>query len=180
MKPKAFRINSVVPLDDENYPLVVQELIRRSTSRFWLAMFLVDPYVYDDRTGQVRSILRALRDVHRRCVDVRVLVDRGKGTPAINLANQLTYLLLRSAHVPCRYYTGARRSMHGKYLIWDTDTIVLGSHNFSSGAFNSHRESSLLIKSEDLAAMVATRFLEMWSSSEAANIPHTRQRQQLL
>ena len=166
MTRNAFTIERVFPLDDEVYSLAVEEVVRRSCSRVWIAMFFVDPYPYDDKTGEVRRLLRTLTRAHHNHVDVRVLVDAARGTAPINIGNQLTYLLLRSAGVPCRYYAGTRRSMHSKYLIIDADTVIVGSHNFSSGAFARHRESSLLMHSRDLAGSLSIRFQSMWASSQ--------------
>jgi cardiolipin synthase A/B len=68
------------------------------------------------------------------------------------------------------------RELHGKFLIWDDDHLVITSLNWSSADTSADAplgEIGLYIRSPDLAANVRRRLIEGWPALDApADTPH--------
>lgn len=68
--------------------------------------------------------------------------------------------------VPCRWLTSVPvRGSHAKLVVCD-ERVLLGSHNWSAGAFDGQVQDSVLVESADLAAHLAPTFERDWARGE--------------
>ena len=165
---EAYAIQGAIPLEADAYPAFLRVAIRNALKRVWVAQFLVNPYPFYDPAMAVIGMLKELAGCQRRNVDVRLILDKVRGSRNMHNANQLSYLAARKLGIPCHYYSGQRSSMHSKYVVIDDDLLVLGSHNFTDGALAQHAESSVGLFSADLADSLAEDFHRNWSEAEKA------------
>lgn len=147
---------------DDDYPVVLHELIAGSREICWCSMFIVDLAPVRDRALAVDAVLIALQASVWRGVDTRLLIggsrtnfDIGQlGVAALDRARQLA--------IPARLLaTRPVRSSHAKLVIVD-DLLLNGSHNWSVGAFAGQVQDSLLIRSAAAAAEARKFFLDQW------------------
>lgn len=103
----------------------------------------------------VAALLRALRDAHRRGVDVRVCLDAGRnwetGEPEAKHEAALTWL--RAQGVPV-VADELEVTTHAKAVVIDRRWVLMGSHNWTRAALTRNREVSLLLDDPALARRI--------------------------
>jgi len=101
-----------------------------------------------------KPIAEALRDAHKRGVDVKVIADArsngGKYTAVTFLANQGVPVRLND-----RYGI-----MHNKFMVIDDTTLETGSLNYSAAAVDKNAENVLVIRD---ASTLAGQYAEEWA-----------------
>jgi phosphatidylserine/phosphatidylglycerophosphate/cardiolipin synthase-like enzyme len=94
-------------------------------------------------------IAEALRDAHRRGVQVAVILDKSQETEKYSSADFLAH-----AGVPTRI--DSRHAIaHNKVMILDGQTLITGSFNFTKAAEESNAENLLVIRDPAIADMYA-------------------------
>lgn len=164
-KYDVYSVENLIPLEDENYLLFIRDAIKNSTKRVWVCMFLIDCYPNDDEDLAVRNILKLLAKKKKFNVDVKIITEFSRQTFSIHNSNKLAYLLTKYYGLDCRFYIGNKRSEHSKYLIIDDNLCIIGSHNFTPGALQKHKESSIAVFSKNLNIRLSQHFLSDWESS---------------
>jgi len=109
-----------------------------------------------------KPIARALYAATKRGVQVRVLLDRRQPNAHYSMANDLTINGLEVR------VDRKEPLMHMKTMILDSNTLILGSYNFSAAAENRNVEILAVINSKELAAEATANWLKHWNHS----IPH--------
>lgn len=164
-KFKSFEIKKIVPLIDRDYLGFVHNAIVTSVKRVWVNQFLIDMNPADDQQLEVRNLLDCLINAQRRNVDIRVLIDRIRGSGTMHGCTQLSSMYLNKFRVKCHYYSGKEHSSHSKYIVVDDNLIILGSHNFTENALLKHHESSIALYSRDMNIRLAKYFLREWTNA---------------
>jgi phosphatidylserine/phosphatidylglycerophosphate/cardiolipin synthase-like enzyme len=152
----------VVPVPNEAYADQVAGLIRSSRSRVWMA--LLDARYYDKRPGYAdpakarhggalpsltNVLLDALRDACRRGVDVRLVIDMGRGEGRVPETMAAFLAKLREAGGKV-YEDSPDVTTHAKVLIVDRDFTVVGSTNWSLPALEENNETAVVIESREI------------------------------
>ena len=103
-----------------------------------------------------------MADAVWRGVDARLLIGGSRtNTELIELAYAGRQRAL-ALGVPCRWLTASRqRGSHSKFVVAD-DAVLCGSHNWSAIAFRDSTQDSVLLRSPDLAAYIASLFEKQW------------------
>lgn len=162
MNFSCYRINKAITLRNEQYFTFLNGMIQRSKKRIWAAIFIVNPIVHEDFHLTVRNLLKELSYAKWRNVDVRVLIGISNNF-GIGIANETAYSYLLDLGVPARKYIGKyRKSLHSKYVLFDDELIVCGSHNWTSGAAHQHEEDSIAVYSEELNLLLRDEFILHW------------------
>jgi phosphatidylserine/phosphatidylglycerophosphate/cardiolipin synthase-like enzyme len=162
----AYRIEKTVRLANGDYFDFLSGQIQEARKRVWAANFIINPVVSNDPSLAVRGFLKRLAYAQWRNVDVRVLVGTSH-VRDIRVANHTARLYLTDLGVPIRSFIGKlSKSLHSKYVIVDDEVIVVGSHNWTPGAFGDHSEESLAIYSHEMNLILRDEFLANWSNSE--------------
>ncbi|MCB9745526.1 MAG: hypothetical protein H6740_23305 [Alphaproteobacteria bacterium] len=129
-------------------PMVEQleSLVRRAQRRIDVAVFTIT----DNRLAQ------ALLDAHRRGVQVRVLTDdekaHDKGSDVFALAER--GVPVRFDHSPFHF--------HHKFAVFDDDTLVTGSYNWTRGADRDNRENFTVLRDAQLVRQFSQAFEALW------------------
>jgi phosphatidylserine/phosphatidylglycerophosphate/cardiolipin synthase-like enzyme len=147
---------------DEAYFARIQSLIAGAKRTCLCSLFIVDPSPLRDRHLIVDSLLRDLAGAHWRGIDVRLLIGGSRDNIDIAEASDLARARALQLGIPCRWATSRPiRGSHAKYVIVD-DTILLGSHNWSPGAFTDQTQDSVVLESADLATFLTRLFDGQW------------------
>ena len=115
----------------------------------------VEMFVLSDRV-----ILDALVAAARRGVSLRALLDPTQPQNATTMA------LLQAAGAAVRFYVQAGDELlHAKLGIFDRDTVLFGSCNWSFSGFTRNHELDLLVRDAGLARIFLTRLEQDWAAS---------------
>jgi phosphatidylserine/phosphatidylglycerophosphate/cardiolipin synthase-like enzyme len=135
----------------------VLQILATAKERIWIEMF----YMTDPR------IIHALILAAGKNVDVRILCDPNEyslGLPMRGAPNLPFVGELAVADVPIRLFnTAPGRQMHQKSMLVDDELVYTGATNFTRMSFRSNTESSVLIRSRNVAKIFEQRFLEDWA-----------------
>jgi phosphatidylserine/phosphatidylglycerophosphate/cardiolipin synthase-like enzyme len=156
------KADRVVPIPNDAYADEVVKLIRSAKGRVWIA--LLDARYYDKRPdyadpakarhgGALPSLtnllLDALRDACHRGVDVRLVIDMGRGDGRVPETKAAFLARLREAGGKV-YEDSPDVTTHAKVLIVDDDYTVVGSTNWSLPALEENNETAVVIESQDI------------------------------
>ena len=139
-------------------PAVIKEL-NEAKSSIYVCLYFIGYY---GREGVVKEMLDALVQAHKRGVKVVVLLDQGnrtnKYTQYLKNERAFAYLL---GHGVAVYYDDEKTVTHSKIVVIDGKTVILGSTNWSPESLEKSRETSVLLRSKDLAEMYLNKIKEI-------------------
>ena len=152
-------------VSDADYLPVILDLVDRARATCLCSVFIVDLAPSRDRVLSVGEVLRALAAARWRGVDVRLLVGGSRENLEIAETADVARARALALGIPCRWATSKPgRGSHAKFVVAD-DAVLTGSHNWSPGAFGGQVQDSLLLRSVDLAAYVASIFERQWATA---------------
>jgi len=134
-------LQEITPVLDSDYYTQVKSLIDSARTSLELMMFLVSDTT--NNFGQPGGLLSAISDAYSRGVNVRILLHSMD-----DITNDKAIQFFKSREIPVRI---TDKYAHTKLLIIDGKTVVLGSHNWTTSAFSSNYETSIVIKDETTA-----------------------------
>ena len=149
--------NNVLFLPDDAYYGNITWYLDQANRSVYVVMYVVkyDASQYND---PVNVILRKLVDLHKRGVDVKVVVDdeTKNSYPAT-----INYLVGNG--VPVRLDESQGRTTHCKVVVIDDQYVFIGSHNWTESALKYNHETTLLVNSSELASQVEKYIESIWS-----------------
>ncbi|MFZ5637773.1 MAG: phospholipase D-like domain-containing protein [Pseudomonadota bacterium] len=167
-----FAAEDAIVLHDRDYPLWLLDRLRGARKRVLATQFIADLRPGADPHRDVRAVATALSHAAWRGVDVRIVLSRFVSDRAALEPNRVFARWLAPRGVGLRLYaprTGSsRRDMHSKIVIVDDEWAVLGSHNWTVGAFGANHEMSVAVRSADVAARLRSTFEGLWATAEPA------------
>lgn len=170
----SFEAREVVFLPRAEYLKLLLEELRRARRSISVVMYQMS-MAFTERNEPFR-IARALIDAANRGVDVRVLFeDPGCGYILDCNTEAAAYLAGNGVRVK---FDDPERVTHAKLVLIDGFTSILGSHNWSSSGLRTNSESSVLVRSGDVAAEFGRLFDEIWSSGNCVAGPAERRRRE--
>lgn len=161
----AFEIDRIVPLADDDYYWFVRDRIARAQRRVWLSMFVIDVRRAYDPELHVRSLVQELRRASFNGVQVRVLTGDSRRVIGLREMNMVSRSFMLLNRLSTKQHGQAyRSSTHEKYILFDDDLAVLGSHNWLDESFNHAAELSVAVQSRDVVRQLEGHFLEAWKA----------------
>jgi phosphatidylserine/phosphatidylglycerophosphate/cardiolipin synthase-like enzyme len=156
-------------LPDGAYSLALRQSLQSATRRCLCSMFIID-VEGQCSTHCVTDVIEDLEEAVWRGLDVRVLIGGSRSTFAIAQAAAIAVEHLTARGIPARWLTAERgvRGSHAKTVVADA-SVLLGSHNWSPGAFHRDTQDSVRIGSAALAEFLAIDFDTRWREAEAAS-----------
>jgi len=152
---------------DEHYRDALRCAIQSATRRCLVSMFIID-LKSRCTINCVGEVIDDLEEAQWRGADVRVLIGGSRSTFAIAEAAAVAQDQLSARGIPNRWLTSIKgvRGSHAKVVIAD-ETVMLGSHNWSPGAFFRQTQDSIRIVSLPLAEYFAGQFEQQWGADHA-------------
>jgi len=108
-----------------------------------------------------KRLANSLVDAKGRGIDVKVLID-GKMTGG-GVDEVIAILEFNGVDVKKSFLF---KTTHAKFAVFDKNTVVFGSHNWTNSAFSINRELSIIINNEYIATQLTNLFNNDWSNSE--------------
>jgi len=156
-------------VSDSSYATVVRKLIAASRHVCFCNLFIVDLRPRSDEELAIHSLLIDLAAATWRGVDVRLLVGGSRSNLDMALTAELARTVAGVMKIPCRWLTcHPTRGSHSKWVVGD-DWVLIGSHNWSSGAFAGQTQDSVLVRSDALAAYLGSKFESLWMRAGGGN-----------
>lgn len=153
-------------LADNEYARVTRLLCRKARRRVYANVFIVELVAAEAGANGVLKLLSELRDANARGVDVRLLIGGSKSNTDIQDMTEGSWMHCRRLGIPARLKAlESERSDHKKLVVID-DHVLVGSHNWSPGAFGDQIQDSVIVEDERLACFFAHQFAEDWRASE--------------
>ncbi len=109
------------------------------------------------------TISRALRDAHRRGVKVRIITDNDKSEDRGSDIDDLRELGVQVA----TDRTSAH--MHHKYAVFDGQTVLTGSYNWTRSAAEQNQENILITDAAPVVGRFVAHFQALWGTLVASN-----------
>jgi hypothetical protein len=115
----------------------------------------------------------ALVAAHKRGVNVEIVLDKnafskGHGEPEETGDNQLAYGYL-SSHGVQACFADVPQIVHAKAIVIDSQTVIVGSANWSESAFDHNVEASVLIREKTVAAQMLAELGRVPTKTPAPN-----------
>lgn len=151
-----------LPLVDNEFRTMASWCIANANKSIFIATLLFNLDPKQDRDLHVRKFTRALCDARWRGVDVKLLLGVPSGVSQAR-GNRISaqYLTQRGLKVRCL----RNPEHHLKFMLFDAEALILGSHNLTPSAVARNFETSVFIKDEALSVDVARIFDSFWAQS---------------
>jgi phosphatidylserine/phosphatidylglycerophosphate/cardiolipin synthase-like enzyme len=164
--PHGVRDVQVAHIVDAEYESVVTGLVRGAKLRCLANVFIVDPTPRNDGAQPVYRLLQELQSARWRGVDVRLSIGGSRTNLEIAELSQFGRDVATELGILCIWRTGRSvRGSHAKVVVID-DFVVVGSHNWSGGAFSNQTQDAVVVESAALAASEAARFDAEWDEMQ--------------
>ena len=150
----------ITPAIGSHYPKVVMPLVNQATTSINILMYQWKWYGHEAAGGMQKLSLAICAAAHRG-VKVRVLMNMESMNHPISKINTKTAGFLERAGCEVKFgQVGV--ATHAKMLIIDDNFLVLGSHNFSKGAFSRNQEASIVVEGREEIASYREYFEDLW------------------
>jgi phosphatidylserine/phosphatidylglycerophosphate/cardiolipin synthase-like enzyme len=113
----------------------------------------IEVYVFTSR-----DVVEALERARNRGVEIRIIMEER----VISGQNNQMYDELTAKGFAVKYASYAYDLTHSKFIIIDSKTVFVGSHNFSYSALYENREASVILHSEQVADEFEKVFESDW------------------
>ncbi|NVM54980.1 MAG: hypothetical protein HWN66_14845 [Candidatus Helarchaeota archaeon] len=157
-------------LSDNNYYTFLLDSIRNAERSIYAVIFIINIRQIDDPNLHVLALLKEIEYAMWRGVDTKIIIGSSEKSPIISIVNEITYRYLRSKNIPVKYASLKGESLHSKYVIIDSELVLLGSHNWSNNAFFRNKEDSIFCYSSDCAINLTKEFQSIWETGRDVKI----------
>lgn len=143
------------------YPQRVVPLIDQAKVKIEIVMYEWKWYGHES-AGGVQTLNLALVAAARRGVKIQVLLNIESMGHAITKINTRTASFLGRYGIEVKFgHVGG--VTHAKMVIIDRKILVLGSHNFSKGAFSRNQEASIIVEGAEEIKPYCDYFEGLWT-----------------
>ncbi len=172
---------SVKDLSGGTYFPKVIDALRNAKSSIDVSMFLInfDP---GGKNSHVNRLVEELVNARKRGVKVRVILDQNIDFSDWDAKarrwkregkNDAVFVYLKKQGIEV-YYDNLYVTMHGKAVVIDGETVILGSTNWTESSLMRNWENSCLIKSRDFAGEFLKNFSKITLDYEASILDDER------
>lgn len=161
----------VEDISGRNYFSAVHGILQRAEKTIYVVMYYVN---YDlNKVDNVGILVNDLVDAHKRGVKVKVILDRnveyGEGQDfEVREKNRRAFEYLKSNGVEV-YFDNDNTLTHAKAVVVDDNVVVVGSTNWSASSLSANNETSVIIKSTELAKNFSDYFNTIAIDYEESN-----------
>lgn len=138
-------------ITDREYKDVLLNNLKETTRSLKVIMFVIR---YSDNS--VREILNQILNLKKAGIDIKIVLDK---TTATDYPETTNFLIKNE--ISFKLYT--KSTLHTKMVIFDDETVILGSHNWTDAALNQNREVSILSRDEKIVEKSKTYFEEIYN-----------------
>lgn len=161
--PSGVRGARVGLVPDADYLPRLRALVASARRRCLCSLFIVDLSPARDASLLVDGVLTEVAAAAWRGADARLVVGGSRTNFELAVLADLARARAGELGLPCRWLTSRNvRGSHMKMVVAD-DTVLMGSHNWSAGAFTDQTQDSLAVQSADLASWAANLFEDQWA-----------------
>lgn len=148
---------------DREYYATARHLVTRARHVCLASVFIVDLKTgASESEHEVHGLMRFLQQAQWRGVRTRLLVGGSRDNLIIAESAEIARYAALRLGLDCKWLTSVDvRGSHSKLLIAD-DHVLIGSHNWSAGAFSGQTQDSVLIESAALAAFFSEYIDRQW------------------
>jgi phosphatidylserine/phosphatidylglycerophosphate/cardiolipin synthase-like enzyme len=151
---------------DEAYLPFLAEMVNGARRRCLATVFIVDASSGSDSALLVDGLLLAFAEAAWRGVDARLVIGGSRTNRKMIEMAETARKRAGSLALPCRWLTSAaNRGSHAKLVIAD-DRVLVGSHNWSAGAFTGQTQDSVCVSSPALARVLGDQFEGQWRKAD--------------
>ena len=143
-----------------DYPARVLPLVESAKKSISILMYEWKWYQHEP-AGGVEKLSLAICSAAKRGVKVRVFLDMEAQHHPITKINSRTASFLTKSGAEVKFGCVGTVT-HAKLVLIDDDVLVLGSHNFSKGAFTRNYESSIIVTGREAIADYRRFFESLW------------------
>ena len=146
-------------ISNRKYFPAVKKLIQEAGKEIKISIY----YISFTSKGPVSELLSELVKAKKRGVDIEIVLDWDSTPEVLNrddMKNVKAFSFLKQNGIKV-FYDDNKALNHSKYLIIDREILVVGSHNWSTSAFDFNHESTLLVRSRELAALYLQYFKDL-------------------
>lgn len=146
-------------ISNRKYFPAVKKLIQEAQKEIKISIY----YMALTSKGPVSELLNELVNAKKRGVDIEIVLDWDSSPEVFNkedIKNVKAFSFLKRNDLKV-FYDDNKALNHSKYLVIDKEILVVGSHNWSANAFNSNHESTLVVRSKELAAIYLQYFKDL-------------------
>jgi phosphatidylserine/phosphatidylglycerophosphate/cardiolipin synthase-like enzyme len=150
-----------------DYVYTTARLIDASLSSIYFTVF--QSSYTPGRTSKPDLIVDALVRAHQRGVKVNVLINFS-GNQVIITNNKTLSYYLADRGVPVRF-AGRGHLVHGKVIIIDGETVIMGSHNLTQRGLWTNYEASIAVYSPTIGSDMIRWFVDIWTRCKEVGAP---------
>jgi phosphatidylserine/phosphatidylglycerophosphate/cardiolipin synthase-like enzyme len=150
--------SSITFIPDNQYLFHLLDIIKEARQNIAISTFMGNLLEYK-KSRQSRALLAELQSASNRRVGIRLLCSKTMHTD-----------LFAGANVDVRTYTGDG-IYHAKFVVVDSRSVLLGSHNITYNAAMRNKETSLRIESRQLAQRLERYFNAQFAVAKSASRP---------
>ncbi len=157
----------IIPIEDRQYYPIVINKIENANVSIHIVMYEMKWYGNPDKdTHKVSSLGRALVAAEKRGVDVKIILDDGKGYGFENpqmvewAKDWREYFESHGIKVK---FDWSNQTTHDKLVIIDDYIVIVGSTNWSTSALDYNHEADALIESKAVAQQYEDYFSQLWN-----------------
>jgi phosphatidylserine/phosphatidylglycerophosphate/cardiolipin synthase-like enzyme len=158
---------------DDQYHQIVKYLCLRARRRIFANVFIIDLLPSEETIETVvADLLLDVRDARLRGVDIRLIIGGSKQNADIQDKTEAALKHCQRLKIPCQLMSLFSESTSHKKLVVVDDRVLIGSHNWSHGAFTGQIQDSVLIEDDRLASYFADEIANEWRelSKEVRNV----------
>ncbi|HOK41873.1 MAG TPA: phospholipase D-like domain-containing protein [bacterium] len=154
----AYKTKEVQFLFGRQYINSLKSDIKKAKEKIFIQMFLIK-YRYSE-TNPIYRLIEEIKKAKERGVDIEVYLDNNiKDEDENDNANKIIYKELKKEGLKVKMDKSAK-TYHSKVVIIDEEIIYCGSHNWTANAMNINDESSVRVKSKELAKYLVSKMKE--------------------
>lgn len=157
-----FQQANVLPVVNADYIPFIISLIDSATSTIDILMFS-GKYYRGKRNHVVNAYWHALQRAAARGVKIRLLLNSNFYLGNNLQDNQFIVKSFKTQNFQTGF-AGKSTRLHSKLFIVDEEYVLIGSHNTSQRAFKANFETSIAVKSHELADIFKSHFDRLWKS----------------
>lgn len=148
--------SSITLIPDNQYLFHLLDIIKQAQTNISISTFMGNLLEYK-KSRQSRALLSELRAASDRRVRLRLLCSKTMHTD-----------LFEGTNVDVRTYTGDG-IYHAKFVVVDSRSVILGSHNITYNAAMRNKETSLRLESRQLAQRLELYFNAQFALGKRAS-----------
>ena len=158
----SFPAEDVRVVIDAQYFQVAKKMIQEAKTSIQVIMFEMGYYDKHPNTPS-NLLIKELIDAKRRGVKVEVILEVKEGEDRTAKRNRHTGKILSEGGVEV-IYDSLIKTTHAKMMVADRELTLLGSTNWTYSAMTSNHETSVLIRSKEVAKAFLDYFNEVKST----------------